>query len=148
MPAIHFNLAGLKDTKASEYALRFLLGGACTAIAGLIAQRYGAGIGGLFLAYPAIFPAGATLIESHEKRRKARIGADGRNRGRLAASIDAAGASLGSIGLLGFAFVVWKGLFDHNALVIVGLATIVWGLLAGILWLLRRSLRHRRWRAN
>ena len=34
-----------------------------SAIAGMIAKRYGAEIGGLFLAFPAIFPASASLIE-------------------------------------------------------------------------------------
>lgn len=129
---IEVNFSSLKDTKVSEYAARFLSGGVCTVLAGLVAQRYGAGIGGLFLAFPAIFPAGASLIESHEKRRKARIGSDGRNRGRLAASIDSAGTSLGCIGLLGFALVLWKGLLHHNAFLIIGLATIVWGVLAWI----------------
>ena len=136
--------SSLKDMKASESAIRFLFGGACTVVAGLIAKRFGPGIGGLFLAFPAIFPAGASLIESHEKRRKAEIGADGRIRGRLAASIDSIGASLGCVGLLGFAFVLWRELPGHNAYIIIGLATIVWGFIAWTLWLLRRFLRHRR----
>ena len=34
------------------------------------AKRYGPGVAGLFLAFPAIFPAGATLIEKHEKEKK------------------------------------------------------------------------------
>jgi hypothetical protein len=41
-------------------ALRQTLGGAMTVIAGLIAARSGPVIGGLFLAFPAIFPASAT----------------------------------------------------------------------------------------
>ena len=141
---IEVNFSSLKDTKVSESAIRFLFGGACTVVAGLIAKRFGPGIGGLFLAFPAIFPAGASLIESHEKRRKAEIGADGRIRGRLAASIDSIGASLGCVGLFGFAFVLWRELPGHNAYIIIGLATIVWGFLAWTLWLLRRFLRHRR----
>jgi len=36
-----------------------------TVIAGLIAFRFGPVVGGLFLAFPAIFPASATLIERH-----------------------------------------------------------------------------------
>ena len=74
-----------------------------TVLAGLIATHFGPGPGGLFLAFPAIFPATATLIEAHEKKRKAKTGHDGTNRGRMAASIDAAGASLACIGLAGFA---------------------------------------------
>jgi hypothetical protein len=106
---IQIKLSSLRDTKVHEYATRFLFGGLCTALAGLIAKRYGPEIGGLFLAFPAIFPAGLTLIAKHERKQKAEIGKDGTNRGRLAASIDAKGASLGCVGLLGFAFVVWMG---------------------------------------
>ena len=64
---IRIDLAGLRRTKWHEYAIRFLFGGLITATAGFIAQRWGAGIGGLFLAFPAIFPASATLIEKHKK---------------------------------------------------------------------------------
>jgi hypothetical protein len=143
MAIIEVHLSSLKETNVNEYAVRFLFGGACTVIADLIAKRFGPAVGGLFLAFPAIFPAGASLIESHEKRRKAKIGADGANRGRLAASIDSAGASLGCIGLLGFAFLLWKGLSDHEPFVIISLAVVAWGLLAWILWMLRRAFRHR-----
>jgi hypothetical protein len=31
---------------------------------GLLAKKFGSTVGGLFLAFPAIFPASATLIES------------------------------------------------------------------------------------
>ena len=141
---IEVKFSSLRETKVSEYAVRFLFGGGCTVAAGLIAKRFGPAVGGLFLAFPAIFPAGASLIESHEKRRKAEIGADGANRGRLAASIDSAGASLGCIGLLGFAFLLWKGLPNHEPYVIISLAAAVWGLLAWILWMLRRIIRHRK----
>jgi hypothetical protein len=50
--------------------------------------------GGLFLAFPAIFPASATLIEQHERRRKQGTGGHGTLRGRRAAALDAAGASI------------------------------------------------------
>jgi hypothetical protein len=115
MKRIEVNLSSLKDTKPHEYVVRFLFGGLATVVAGLIAKRFGPGVGGLFLAFPAIFPASATLIESHEKKRKARIGSDGRNRGRIAASLDSQGASLGCIGLMAFAFVLWRWLNHHNA---------------------------------
>jgi hypothetical protein len=141
---IEVNFSALKETKTSEYAVRFLFGGICTVIAGLIAKRFGPGIGGLFLAFPAIFPAGASLIESHEKMRKAKIGADGTNRGRLAASIDSAGTSLGCIGLLTFAFVLWRELGNHDAYIVIALATILWGAVAWILWLLRRIIHRRK----
>src|SRR5438046_9432276 len=44
------------------------------------------------LAFPAIFPASATLIEQREKRRKQGIGGHGTLRERRAAALDAAHA--------------------------------------------------------
>ena len=136
---IKVNLSSLRETKMSEYAVRFVFGGACTVIAGLIAKRFGPELGGLFLAFPAIFPAGASLIEEHEKERKARYGFDGRIRGRLAASVDAAGASLGTLGLMAFALVLWRLLPEQNAYLVVSTATLVWAFLSAGLWALRRK---------
>jgi Protein of unknown function (DUF3147) len=134
---IEVDLSALKQTKPHEYAARFLFGGLCTVLAGLIAKRFGPGVGGLFLAFPAIFPAGASLIESHEKQRKAQIHSDGSNRGCVAASLDSAGASLGCIGLLAFAFVLWKGLDTHSAAVTISAGGITWLFLSLTLWKIR-----------
>ena len=79
---ISVKLSALKASTPLEYFTRFAFGGAATILAGLIAQRFGPGLGGLFLAFPAIFPATATLIEAHEKKRMAKTGHDGTNRGR------------------------------------------------------------------
>src|SRR5258707_5963167 len=97
------NFSSLKQTNFREHLVRFVLGGAVTVAAGLIARRWGPVIGGLFLAFPAIFPAGATLIEQHEVKRKREIGRDGRRRGRIAAALDALGAALGGMGLAALA---------------------------------------------
>ena len=67
---IKVDFSVLGQTKWHEYAVRFLFGGLITAVAGIIAEKCGPGIGGLFLAFPAIFPASATLIEKHEKQKK------------------------------------------------------------------------------
>ena len=55
---------------------------------------------------------------------------DGRNRGRMAASLDSQGASLGCVGLIGFAFVLWKWVDHHNALVMISTAAIFWLMIA------------------
>lgn len=135
---ISFHLAALKQTKAHQYGIRFLVGGLCTVAAGLIGKHFGPVIGGLFLAFPAIFPAGASLIESHEKENKRRIGANGALRGRLAASIDSAGAALGCIGLIGFAGTSWWLLTSYKATLAITIATLVWLFVALSLWLVRR----------
>jgi hypothetical protein len=131
---VQFNLSSLKETTPHEYALRFLFGGLCTVAAGLIAKHYGPVVGGLFLAFPAIFPASATLIEDHEKKRKRQIGSDGRYRGRIAASLDSIGAALGCIGLVGFAFINWKWLPYHNAYGVIFSGVLVWSIVSFSLW--------------
>jgi hypothetical protein len=136
-------LSALKESRPHEYAERFLFGGACTVLAGVIAKRFGPGLGGLFLAFPAIFPAGASLIESHEKRRKREAGMNGTRRGREAASLDAAGAALGAIGLVAFAAVVWLMLPRHSAVGVIAGAAGVWAVLSMALWAMRRSVRLR-----
>jgi hypothetical protein len=135
---IDANLSALKQTKLHQYAIRFLLGGVCTVIAGLVAKRFGPVIGGLFLAFPAIFPAGASLIEAHERENKRKIGTDGTIRGRLAASMDATGAALGCVGLAGFAATVWKLLPGRNAAVVIALSSVVWLGIALCFWNVRR----------
>jgi hypothetical protein len=86
------DLSALSRTRWSEYVSLFIVGGAITALAGIIATHYGPRAGGLFLAFPAIFPSTATLIEKHEKRTKVQAGGHGTTRGRKAAALDAAGA--------------------------------------------------------
>jgi len=146
---VEARLKHLKGVKPHEWALRFVFGGVCTMTAGLIAQHWGAAVGGLFLAFPAIFPAGASLIESHEIEHKKKIGADGTARGRAMASVDAAGASLACFGLMAFAVVVWKWLPGHGAAWVIATATVVWMGLSVVLWLVRKSrLFHRRTRGR
>lgn len=64
---IKVDTASLKSTKWYEFVFRFFIGGAITALAGLAAKRFGPEIGGLFLAFPAIIPATATLIKKREQ---------------------------------------------------------------------------------
>src|SRR5207302_8970611 len=98
MMKVKARLSALKQTKWYEYATRFLIGGAITVFAGLVAKKFGPTVGGLFLAFPAIFPASATLIEKHEKQKKERAGMKAGHHGQDAAGLDAAGAAMGSIG--------------------------------------------------
>src|ERR1700752_3818120 len=106
--SIQFDLSALKKTKWYEYAVRFLFGGAMTVLAGMLANRYGPVFGGLFLAFPALFPASATLLEKHEREKKRRAGIANTARGREAAAQDARGAAIGSIGVVAFLLVAVK----------------------------------------
>ena len=130
--------SALGQTKWHEYLVRFLLGGLITAIAGVIAKKFGPSFGGLFLAFPAIFPASATLIESHEQKKKEEHGLDGRERGRQLASVDAAGSAMGSIGLLVFALLVWKVIPSHPAWLVLASATLAWLAVSALAWQIRK----------
>ena len=136
---VEAKFSALKQTRLQEYLVRFLFGGAATVLAGLIAKHFGPGYGGLFLAFPAIFPASVTLIESHEKKRLAKSGHDGSCRGRMAASMDASGAMLGSIGLAGFALVLWQLLPHASPWLTMLAAMLVWVVLSVVLWGMRKS---------
>jgi hypothetical protein len=132
-------LASVKETKLHEYLLRFISGGAATILAGLVAKCFGPGPGGLFRAFPAIFPAAATLMEAHSRQRMAEIGHGGTHRGRIGAGIGAASATLGCVGLAGFGLVVWLLLPRHNAVLIILAVTALWTLLCLALWEVRRQ---------
>jgi Protein of unknown function (DUF3147) len=123
---IALNLSALKRTRWYEYAVRFLFGGAVTVAAGLLAIRYGPAFGGLFLAFPAIFPAGATLVEKHEREKKQRAGIHDTGRGRKVTALDARGAAMGSVGLGCFAVVLWLFLPLWNAPLCLVVALAAW----------------------
>jgi hypothetical protein len=135
---IRINLAALEQTQWHDYLTRFLLGGAITVVTGLIAKHFGPVIGGLFLAFPAILPAGATLIEKHEREKKRRAGIPRTIRGRLAAALDARGAAMGSIALAAFGLFVWKLLPLYNAAVILAAALALWLAVAILIWRVRK----------
>ena len=137
---VKIDISSLGRTKWYEYAVRFLLGGSITAAAGLIAKEVSPVIGGLFLAFPAIFPASATLIEKHEEQKKNKAGLDGTVSGRKAASVDAAGSAMGSIGLVVFALFVWRFLPLHSALLVLPLATIAWSVVSLGIWMIRKRV--------
>jgi hypothetical protein len=140
---IRFSLSSLKEGRWYEYLIRFTLGGVATIFTGLISSRYGASIGGLFLALPAIFCASATLIEKHEIRRKREAGLDGAQRGREAAALDATGAGLGALGMLGFAIVFSLTAETSVAAAFVG-ASLAWLVISMTAWYVRRKMRSAR----
>jgi hypothetical protein len=123
---IRIDLAGVRRTKWHDYAIRFLFGGLIAVAAGFIARRLGPSIGGLFLAFPAIFPASATLVEKHEKQKKKQVGLRGVIRGREAAALDAAGGAIGCFGLAGFALIVWQFLLSYQSWVVLSSAGLIW----------------------
>lgn len=135
---VFVNFSALKETKWYQYAVRFVLGGLITAGAGMIAKKFGPSFGGLFLAFPAIFPASATLIEKHERERKEQKGLNGIRTARKAVSADAAGAAIGGLALIAFGCFVWKTLPHWGTGITLGCATVLWLAASGLMWFMRK----------
>jgi hypothetical protein len=133
---VKISVAALKETSPKDYAIRFVLGGLVTVATGLIATKFGPAVGGLFLAFPAIFPATATLIASQQKDKKQRLGLNGELRGRLAVAIEAKGTALGSLGLAAFSLTVWLLVKSHPPSDVLALAIAVWSACSVLLWFL------------
>ena len=137
---IGINVAKLREGKPTEYLTRFLFGGIVTVIATLISTRYGPILGGLFLAFPGIFAPGLSMTETHAIERKAAAGANGILFARAEASVEAAGASIGALGMAAFAIVLWKFLPAHTLAVTLPLAGAAWLSVSVTLWWLRKRI--------
>lgn len=135
---IRFDGSGLRQTRWYEYASRFFFGGAITVLTGVIAHQFGPAIGGLFLAFPAIFPASASLIDKHQRERKERAGVSGTIRGRKAAAVDAAGAAMGTTGLAIFAVIEWKFMPHSSPWAVLAIGAMAWAATVVTVWLLRK----------
>lgn len=136
---VSIKLDALRDVHWYEYAIRFMLGGTMTVIAGEIAMRFGATAGGLFLAFPAILPASVTLVEKHIRQHKEEKGLSGTCRGRAAAALDARGAALSGLGMIAFAFTVYQLIaFSPPAALIA--ATAAWIVISISAWLWQRRV--------
>jgi hypothetical protein len=136
---VRFDSSALRETRWYEYGVRFVFGGVITAAAGWIAREFGPAVGGLFLAFPAIFPATATLIEKHERQKKAQKGLNGNQRGREAAALEAVGTAMGSFGLVLFAGLAWMLLPRHTPGLVLTGATVAWLAASGGVWAIRRK---------
>jgi hypothetical protein len=110
----------LRETRPKEIALRFLVGGAVTAAIGWIGHHFGPVVGGVFLAFPSILPAGLTLEEEHEGSRRA--------------AEEARGAVAGALGLVPFALVVRFCPPAWSPALVLPLAAAAWFLSAIAIW--------------
>ena len=142
--SVRLDLSALRQIKWYEIVLRFLFGGLATVATGLIAKSFGPVVGGLFLAFPAIFPATATLVEKHVKEKKRVASIDGVDRARCAVALEARGATMGSIGLICFAIVVWRFLSGGAEWLILLSALLAWTATAILLWQICRLSAHPR----
>lgn len=138
MPKIQFQFSTVRETKPYEYAIRFVFGGAITAVVGLVAKHYGPVVAGLFLAFPSILPAAITLLAKHEQEKHEHEGhRQAIQQGKEQAAGEAAGTALGSVGLIAFGGILWLYSTKLPAWSVLALATICWFAVAVGLWGLR-----------
>lgn len=137
---LSINPGALRQGKWYEYLIRFVFGGVVTAMTGLVAYKWGPVVGGLFLAFPSIFPASVSLVEKHKARKEEQHGQDGECRAKKLASVDAYGAALGSIGLVAFAVVVWLFSTSLSVWAMLAIATLIWAAVSFAAWCSRRLL--------
>jgi hypothetical protein len=138
---VRIDSSTVKQTRWHEFAVRFLLGGLITAFAGIIGHKYGPYVGGLFLAFPAIFPASATLLDKHEKQKKQHAGLNGKVRARQLVSLDAAGTAMGSIGLFVFALLIHESVRQYSIWLVIAGATVIWLVVSILVWYIRKRMR-------
>jgi hypothetical protein len=138
---VRVKFSALKEGRWYEYVVRFVLGGLTTVAAGIIANVYGPKMGGLFLAFPAIFCASVTLVEKHERRQKREQGLGGQCRGTDAAALESCGTGLGSIGLGAFALAIWLLAADYGLASLI-IASVIWTLVSIMCWRVHQELRH------
>lgn len=131
--------SAMRRTRWHEYLVRFVFGGLVTMAAGLVADHCGPVMGGLFLAFPSIFPACVTLVQVHEEEDEKEDGKRSSVRKRMArqaAGATAMGTTLGGAGLFCFALVLWLSATRLSPWLLLGLAMLVWVIVNTlVLWL-------------
>jgi hypothetical protein len=78
-------------------------------------------------------------LKNAKKQKKEKHRGEGTTRGTEAAGLDAADAALGSMGLLAFAFVVWRFVTKHIPCLALATATLVWLTVSVLVWEIRKA---------
>lgn len=134
---IQMKPSAVKQTKWYEYVIRFVFGGLITMAAGFVAKMYGPVIGGLFLAFPSIFPASLTLVQTHKERQAKKQGESKETQqeeGLQAAQATSLGTILGSSGLAAFALILWGFSPALPPAVVLALAFLTWLVVCVAVW--------------
>jgi uncharacterized membrane protein (GlpM family) len=121
------DLSAVGSIAPKDIAVRFAFGAGISIVAGLVGLAWGAGAGGLLLAFPAILPASLTLIEKKEGMEHARD--------------DDSGATLGALALVGFAVCGWQLMTGAGAPAALVAATGCWVLGAILLYVVSRVVK-------
>lgn len=87
-------LGKVREVRARDVGYRFLAGALTSIASGAVTLAFGARVGGILLAFPAILAASLTLIEEQEDSAEAREDARGAVMGGFALGLFAAVAAL------------------------------------------------------
>ncbi|MGA9919994.1 MAG: DUF3147 family protein [Candidatus Dormiibacterota bacterium] len=131
---IEIDQRSLRTIKPRQYLVRFVFGFLVSAVATIITTLWGARVGGVFLAFPAILPASLTLIQAEY--------------GRHEAAADAKGGQLGGMGLIAFGLVAWHLLPRLTPSLALVLATVAWCLVSTGAYLVLRRFFPAHWGHN
>ena len=129
-PTVGWEPSKLREIKAHELAIRFAFGAAISVIAAMVGKVFGAAMGGMFLAFPAILPATLTLLEKKNET------ADAVHNDR--------GAVLGGLGLVAFALSAALLFTKTTTAAVIGAATVAWIVVAVGAYLVVAARHHRR----
>ena len=136
---VRAKFSALKQSHWYEYVVRFALGGTRDGRSGFSGGYLGTRRGRIVLSV-----SGDLLRERNPyretRRAEGKKGLQGKERGKDAAALDAAGAALGGIALAVFGAVIWF-LASHTAAGSLALAAIAWFVVAILLWRVRRTMR-------
>lgn len=102
----------VREVRFRELAIRFVTGALTSVVAGAVTLAFGARVGGILLAFPAILAASLTLIEQEEDSAEARE--------------DARGAVVGGLAMAVFAAIVALTIMKLNPAIALLLATVGW----------------------
>lgn len=116
----------LRGLSAGELAIRFAMGALASLVAGLVAQAYGARLGGIFLALPAIFVASVTLEQRKDSR------------GAMQDQVT--GAPIGALGMIAFALTVAALVERLSLFAVLALATLAWAAVSLIAYLVVQAV--------
>ncbi len=109
-------LGKVREVRARDVGYRFLAGALTSIASGAVTLAFGARVGGILLAFPAILAASLTLIEEQEDSAEARE--------------DARGAVMGGFALGLFAAVAALTLGALSGALALALATVTWFVVA------------------
>ena len=120
-PLAAIDIGQLHAITWKDLVARFVFGATVSVVAGVVGLNFGARVGGILLAFPAILPATLTLIAKEE--------------GQPHSFHDLQGTVVGACGLVGFGIVAAFTIGRVNVIIALLAALLAWCVVSGTLYL-------------